>query len=386
MRDIGIVTVARSDFGIYLPLLKAIETHPDLNLRVLVSGMHCSPEFGSTEKEIEKAGFEIFERVETLVSSDTPTGIAKSIGLGVLGFAQVFSRYRPDILVLLGDRFDMLPAGLAALPFGIFIAHLHGGESTEGSIDEAIRHSLTKLSHLHFASTDGYAQRIIQMGEEPWRVTASGALGIDTIRQTKLYTPEETATHFGFSLKSPVALVTFHPVSLEYSETERHISNLLTALDTIDGQILFTYPNADTMGRIIIREIDRFCKKRSHCRAIVNAGTQRYLSLLNTVSIMIGNSSSGIIEAASFGLPVVDIGTRQQGRLRTKNVLDCPCEVAEIEKTIRQGLDLNFRDQLKNITNPYGDGYSADRIVQRLATIPLNQTLLLKRFHELSEV
>lgn len=386
IRDIAVVTVARSDFGIYLPLLQALRSHPSCNLRLLVSGMHLSPEFGLTVKDIEEAGFEIFEKIETLVSSDTPGGIAKSMGLGVIGFSQIFSRYRPDIMIVLGDRFDMLPAGLAALPFGIIMAHLHGGEATEGSIDEAIRHSLTKLSHLHFVSTKQYAQRVIQMGEAPWRVQVSGALGLDTIRHTKLWSPVETASRFGFSLTSPVALATIHPMSLEFSETERHISNLLEALDSIDCQFVFTYPNADTMGRIIIREIDQYCKKRSHCHIVMNAGTQGYLSLLNSVSIMIGNSSSGIIEAPSFNLPVVNIGTRQQGRLRANNVLDSSYEVSEIIHTIRKGLNPHFREGLKGLTNPYGDGHATERIVERLLTIPLNQHLLMKQFHELPEI
>ncbi len=386
MREIAVVTVARSDFGIYLPLLKALQAHPKCHLRLLASGMHLSPEFGLTIKDVENAGFEIFEKIDTLVSSDMPSGIAKSIGLGVLGFTQTFSRYRPDLLLVLGDRFDMLPAALAALPFGIIMAHFHGGEATEGLIDEAIRHSLTKLSHLHFVSTDQYARRVIQMGEEPWRVHNSGALGLDTIRQTECWSPEETASHFGFSLTSPTALITMHPTSLEYSETEVHISKLLLALDSIECQYIFTYPNADTMGRIIIHKIDQFCQTRSHCHIVKNAGTKGYLSLLNCVSIMIGNSSSGIIEAPSFELPVINIGTRQQGRLRAKNVLDCSYDVLEIHQTIQKGLDPAFRKTLIGITNPYGDGYAVERIIDRLMSIPLTQSLLLKKFHELPEI
>lgn len=383
MREIAVVTVARSDFGIYLPLLRAVQANPKLRLRVLVSGMHLSPKFGLTVREVEAAGFEVFERVKSLVSSDTPGGIAKSIGLGVLGFAQVFSRYRPDILVLLGDRFDMLPAAVAALPFNIPIAHIHGGEATEGLIDEAIRHSLTKFSHLHFASTEYYARRIIQMGEEPWRVTVSGALGLDAILQTKLDSPDETARRFGLSLDSPIALVIFHPETLVYERTEEHISSLLSAIDSLGLQSLFTYPNADTHGRMIIRRIDRFCAQRPRCKVIVNAGHQGYLSLLNTASVMVGNSSSGIIEAASFKLPVVNIGRRQHGRLHAENVLNCDHETSSIATAIQQALEPAFRRGLENLANPYGDGHAAERIVERLGAVPLDDALIFKRFHEL---
>lgn len=385
MKEIAVVTVARSDFGLYLPLFKAIQGHPDLCLRILVSGMHLSPEFGLTVKEIEMAGFEIFEKIESLVSSDTPSGIAKSIGLGVLGFAQVFSHYHPDILVLLGDRFDMLPAALAALPLGIPIAHIHGGEATEGSFDEAIRHSLTKLSHLHFASTEYYACRIRQMGEEPWRITISGALGIDAIRQTKLDSPEETAKRFGFLLDESVAVITFHPVTLAYQKTEQFILNLLSALDMLSIQCLFTYPNADTTNTEIIRQIDSFCTERKHCQLIANTGSQGYLSLLNVASVMVGNSSSGIIEAASFKLPVVNIGIRQRGRIHRENVLDCGYEVTEIVEAVTQALDPSFRTGLSAIVNPYGDGHAAERIVERLVSVKLGENILLKRFHELEQ-
>jgi len=385
MREIAVVTVARSDFGIYLPLLRAVRAHPDLCLRILVSGMHLSPEFGLTVQEIEKAGFEVFERIESLVSSDTPAAVAKSIGLGIQGFAQVFSRYRPDILVLLGDRFDMLPAGLAILPFHVPVAHIHGGEATEGSIDEAIRHCLTKLSHLHFASTDYYARRVIQLGEEPWRVTVSGALGLDAIREAKLENPTDVAERFGFSLESPMALITFHSVTLEHEQTERHFSALLDALDLPGLQCLFTYPNADTSGREIIQQIDRFCARRKSSKAVVSAGPQGYLSLLNTVSVMVGNSSSGIIEAASFKLPVVNIGRRQRGRVHAENVLDCGEDTREIKAALTRALDSAFRAGLAKLSNPYGDGHAAERIVERLASVPLDDTLLFKRFHELDE-
>lgn len=385
MRTVGVVTGSRADYGIYVPLLRAIVSDPSLELSLLVTGTHLSPEFGSTVSLIEADGFRVSERVEMILSSDTPEGIGKAMGLGMIGFTQVFSRYRPEILVLLGDRFDMLPAALSALPFGIPMAHIHGGEATEGLIDEAIRHSLTKLSHLHFASTEYYACRIIQMGEEPWRITISGALGIDTIRQTKLDSPEETARRFGFSLDSPVAVITFHPVTLAYQQTQRFVSNLLSALDRLGIQCLFTYPNADTASGEITRQVALFCAERKHCRLVVNAGQQGYLSLLNAASVMVGNSSSGIIEAASFKLPVVNIGLRQRGRAHPENVLDCGYEVTEIVGAMTGALDPSFRAGLANIVNPYGDGNAAERIVERLASVDLGESLLLKHFYELDQ-
>jgi len=380
MREIAIVTVGRSDFGIYTPLLRAIRSHPELHLKLLVSGMHLSPEFGLTVKEIEAAGFEVFEKVESLLSSDTAAGVAQSIGLGVLSFAQLFSRYRPDIMLLLGDRFDMLPAGLAALPFKIPIGHIHGGESTEGAMDESIRHCLTKLSHLHFPSTQVYADRIVQMGEEPWRVTVAGALALDAIRAAKLEAPAETARLFGFSLDEPSALVTFHPETLAYEHTEAHVANLLGALDKLGIQAVFTSPNSDMGGRLVRERIERFCASRTRCSFVPNVGQQDYFSLMNTVSVMIGNSSSGIIEAASFRLPVVNIGRRQAGRLRAGNVIDSGYEVHEIVASVDKGLSPEFHKSLNGLVNPYGDGHAAERIIQRLAMVALGEELISKHF------
>jgi UDP-N-acetylglucosamine 2-epimerase (non-hydrolysing)/GDP/UDP-N,N'-diacetylbacillosamine 2-epimerase (hydrolysing) len=383
MREIGVVTVARSDFGIYLPLLRAIRAHSDLRLRILVSGMHLAPEFGLTVQEVEKAGFEVFERVESLVSSDTPAAVAKSIGLGVLGFAQVFSRYRPDILVLLGDRFDMLPAALAALPFRIPIAHLHGGELTEGVMDEEIRHSISKMSHLHFVAAEPYARRLRQLGEEDWRILVSGSPALDSIRLAELMSPEEVSTQFGIDAKSPALLVTYHPVTLESEDTERGTMNLLDALSKLGLPCLFTYPNADTHGRIIIERIEKFCMEHPKSRVVKTAGQRGYYSLMKTVSAMAGNSSSGIIEAASFELPVVNIGNRQKGRIQARNVINCGYQQDEISEAIRKALDPAFRAGLRGLVNPYGDGHAVERIVKRLAEVELGKGLLVKRFADL---
>jgi len=380
MREIAVVTVARSDFGIYLPLLKAIRANPDLRLRILVSGTHLSPEFGLTVREIEEAGLEIFERIESLIASDTPAAIAKSIGLGVLGFAQLFSRYKPDILMVLGDRFDMLPAAIAALPFRIPIAHIHGGEVTEGVIDEAIRHSLAKMSHLHFVAIEPYAQRLRQMGEEDWRIVVSGALSLDLIRSSKLLSAEQILKRFGIDVRKPSLLVTYHPVTLEVEDTERQITHLLEALGKLDVPCLFTYPNADTHGSFIIHAIEDYCQTHPQSTVVENAGQQEYWSLMARVSAMVGNSSSGIIESASFALPVVNVGSRQAGRIRPRNVIDCGYERDEILQAIRQAIDPEFRAGLGDLSNSYGDGHAAERIIQRLATIRLGRKLLVKRF------
>jgi len=384
MRSIGVVTVGRSDYGIYLPLLRRIQQDPDLQLHLIVSGMHLSPEFGLTAKAIEDDGFEIGERVEMLLSSDTPEGIAKSMGLGTIGFAQTYAHFRPDILVVLGDRFEMHAAVVAALPFKIPVAHIHGGELTEGAIDEAIRHSITKMSHLHFVATKVYAQRVIQMGEEPWRVVTCGALSLDNLRTTRLLTREEFANKFSIALPEKFLLVTYHPVTLEYEQTEWQVRELLTALDAIGLPVLFTMPNADTGGRIIRRLIDEFLSKHPDSKKIENLGIQGYFSAMALAVAMVGNSSSGIIEAASFILPVVNVGNRQKGRIHGKNVIDVGYTRAEILTGIKKATSSEFRAGFSDLVNPYGDGHTAERIVDRLKKVKLDDRLLQKHFYEIS--
>jgi UDP-hydrolysing UDP-N-acetyl-D-glucosamine 2-epimerase len=383
MRSIGIVTVARSDYGIYLPVLRRINANPELELRIIAAGMHLSPEFGMTADVIEKDGFAIDERVEMLVSSDTPEGISKSIGLGIIGFSQVYARKRPDILVVLGDRFEMLAAAAASLPFSIPIAHLHGGESTEGLIDEPIRHSITKMSHLHFASAEFYAKRIMQMGEEPWRVTVSGAPSLDNLNEIELLSRDDLSTRFGIA-DEPFLLVTIHPVTLEYERTEEQAAEMLNAIGESGMQTVFTYPNADTKGRAIIEAINRFADGNPKAKCLVNVGTQAYFSLMAHAAAMVGNSSSGIIEAASFRLPVVNIGNRQRGRIHRENVIDVPCERASIAEAIRRAVSADFSKSLDGLVNPYGDGHASERIVERLKSVELD-SLIIKRFHDQQE-
>jgi UDP-N-acetylglucosamine 2-epimerase (non-hydrolysing)/GDP/UDP-N,N'-diacetylbacillosamine 2-epimerase (hydrolysing) len=386
MRSIGVVSVGRSDYGIYLPILRRVQAERDLKLTLFVSGMHLSPHFGLTVREIESDGFEIAERVEMLVSSDTPEGIAKSIGLGVIGFSQAFMRSRPDILVILGDRFDMYAAAVAALPFKIPVAHIHGGEITYGAIDDALRHSMTKLSHLHFVSTEAYRQRVEQLGEEPWRITVSGAPGLDHVHTLQFLTASELEARYHLRLDPAPLLVTFHPVTLEYEQVEWQIDELLSALEMSNLPVIFTMPNADTGNSVVRKKITGFSQTHARVWCLDNLGTQAYFSMMKHAAAMVGNSSSGILEAASLKLPVVNVGTRQGGRLRAANVIDAGYGHEEIGTAIRKATAPAFRKGLRTLQNPYGDGHAAERIVECLKTVGLDERLLAKRFFDASLV
>jgi len=376
-----VVTVGRSDYGIFLPVLREISEDPDLKLCLIATGMHLSPEFGLTVEAIENDGFNVDDRIEMLLSSDSPEGVAKSVGLGIIGFAQAYSRFQPDILLVLGDRFETLAAVTASLPYQIPVAHIHGGESTEGLIDEPIRHSI-KMSHLHFTSMERYAERVIQMGEEPWRVVASGAPALDNLLRMNLLSQAELASEHGLDMTRPTLLVTYHPVTLDSEQTGPHMSELLAALAEIDMGIIFTYPNADTRSRVIIDMVQEFVNRHEKAKIMVNLGTRAYFSVMEHATAMIGNSSSGIIEAASFKLPVVNIGDRQQGRAHGENVIDVGDSAGQIQEGIRTAVSPDFRAGLAGMTNPYGDGHAAAKIVEVLKKTPLDRNLLQKRFYE----
>jgi UDP-hydrolysing UDP-N-acetyl-D-glucosamine 2-epimerase len=382
MRAIGVVTTARSDYGIYRPILQRLQADADVQLKLFVTGMHLAPQFGLTVKTIEADGFPIADRVEMLLASDSPEGVAKSIGLGVIGFAQVFARCRPDILVVLGDRFEMYAAALAALPFTIPIAHIHGGEVTQGAIDEALRHSLTKLSHLHFVSTEDYARRVRQLGEEPWRVSVSGAPGLDNVRSIELYSPAELSQRYGVPVQPAPLLVTFHPATLEHEQAGWQATELLAALAQIKLPVVFTMANADTGGRMIQQKISDFVKTQPAAWLLDNLGTRGYFSLMRAAAAMVGNSSSGLIEAPSFELPVVKIGLRQAGRVRAANVIDVGTDRAAIVDGIRRAVQPEFRASLRGLINPYGDGTAAEKIVAQLKRVELDQRLIMKKFHD----
>ncbi|MBN1517177.1 UDP-N-acetylglucosamine 2-epimerase (hydrolyzing) [Candidatus Sumerlaeota bacterium] len=380
MRTIGVVTTSRADYGIYYPVLKAIQAEPELRLQLYVSGMHLAPVFGSTVRQIEQDGFEIIERVEMLVASDTPEAISKSMGLGTIGFAQAFARSRPDILLVLGDRFEMHAAALAALPFKIPLAHIHGGEKTEGAIDDALRHSITKLSHWHFVSTEQYARRVMQLGEDPLRVTVCGAPGLDNIASLKLLTAAELEARFPIQLEPAPLIVTYHPVTLEHEDSARQVENLLGALEDCGLPVVFTLPNADTGGAVIRECIAQFVQTHGHAYQADNLGAQAYFSLMQLAKAMVGNSSSGIIEAPSFGLPVVNIGSRQAGRVMAENVICCGYERDEIASAIKRAASDEFAAQITNCINPYDAGGAASIIIKQLKEIEITPALTHKKF------
>lgn len=382
MRTVAVVTAGRSDWGIYLPVLKAIQATNELKLQLIVTGAHSSSLYGSTISEIEAAGFDVSESVEMLMLNDSPESIAKSMGIGMLGIAQVYRRIQPDILLVLGDRFEMHAAATAAVPFKLPIAHIHGGEVTEGAIDDAFRHSITKYSHLHFVSTAAHAKRVIQLGEEPWRVTVCGAPGLDNLRTLTLLTSAELEHRLKIQFTSPPLLVTFHPVTLEFEQTDDQAEQFFAALANFDMPIIVTKPNADTSGQSILQHLDEF-GKRPNVRVVDNLGTQAFFSLMSHAAAMVGNSSSGIIETASFQLPTVNVGLRQHGRSRSRNVLDVDCRTESITEAIHQALSTEFRKRLDGMTNMYGNGNASEQIVERLKTEPINQSLLMKRFYDI---
>ena len=374
-RRIAVVTTSRADYShLYWPLVD-LQRHPDIELGVIAMGAHLSPEFGNTVNEIEKDGFPIVARIECLLSSDTDTGMAKTIGLATLGLADALTAWRPDLLLLIADRYEMLAPASVAVALRIPIAHIEGGEVSQGAIDDAVRNALTKLSHLHFTSTALARKRVIAMGEEPWRVHHAGAPSLDHLRRSKLRSREELQQRLNLDLDQPTLLIAFHPVTI-HRETTDESDALFDALAHIDGQILFVYPNSDAGSRQLIERTQAFAADRVLTRIFVNLDAVTYWSLMPHVNAMIGNSSSGIMEAASFALPVVNIGMRQQGRERAVNIIDAPASTPAILTAIKQACTLEFRGSLAGMSNPYGDGHAAERIVEQLATVDLDSLLI----------
>ncbi|MGH7356557.1 MAG: UDP-N-acetylglucosamine 2-epimerase [Candidatus Rokuibacteriota bacterium] len=379
-RRVGVVTVSRSDWGHILPVLEEIRRADDLELVLLVAGMHLEPVFGLTVRDIEAAGWRIAGRVPMDETDDSPRAIAASTARGVEGFARCFESRRSDLLVVLGDRFEMLAAAAAALPFVIPVAHIHGGEESQGATDNQIRHAITKLAHLHFASAETHAGNLRRLGEEPWRIHTVGAPGLDRVRTTARLGRDEVARAVGLPERGHWILVTFHPVTLQPDATAGHVDALLRALDKVDAPLVVTYPNADTAGRTIIERIEEFAARHPRCRLVRSLGERLYLSLLAHADVMVGNSSSGLIEAPSFALPVVNVGARQQGRLRGVNVIDVEPDADAILGGIEAALAPGFRDRLRDAPNPYGDGGAAPRIVRVLREVALDARLVEKRF------
>jgi len=383
-RKICIVTGTRAEYGLLLCLMKEIRVDPDLELQISATGMHLSPEFGLTYKEIENDGFKINKKVEMLLSSDTPVGIAKAMGLGMIGFAEAYDELKPDVVVLLGDRFEAFCAASVACVSGIPIAHIAGGEMTMGAVDEALRHSITKMSHLHFTSTHEYQKRVIQLGERPDRVFNVGGLGIDNIKNLKLLDREAFEQAIKFRLGRKNLLVTFHPVTLEYGTAMGQFQNLLDAFDELhDTKIILTKPNADADGRKIIQMIDDYVSQNSRKSvAFISLGYLRYLSGMALMDGIVGNSSSGLSEAPSFKIGTINVGDRQKGRVKAVSVIDCEPGKESILMALRRLYSKHFQNKLKEVVNPYGEGGAAKKIKKVLKETDLTN-ILKKKFHDI---
>jgi len=377
-RKIAVVTSSRADYGhLYWPL-RELSTHPDFDLQIVALGPHLSPEFGCTAREIEKDGFPIAARIECLLSSDTDVGMAKTIGLATLGLADHLDRMRPDLLLLIADRYEMLAPASVATALRIPLVHIEGGEISEGAIDNAIRNALTQLSHIHFTSTILARERVIAMGEEAWRVHRAGAPSLDHLRRSPLLAAAQVEARLGIQFARPTALIGYHPATIARDST-REAGALFAALASVPAQLLFCYPNADAGSRALIERTNSFLAARGSGHVFINLDPVLYWSLLRSVDLLVGNSSSGIMEAASFALPAVNVGIRQRGRERASNVLDADADVDAIRQAIAMAMSDDFRRPLLGMENPYGDGHAAEKIVSVLASVPLGEELLIKR-------
>jgi UDP-hydrolysing UDP-N-acetyl-D-glucosamine 2-epimerase len=380
-RKVAVFTGTRAEYGLLYWLLKDLQADSELELQLLVSGTHLSPEFGQTYTQIEQDGFYIAEKVEILLSSDSPVGTAKSMGLGVIGFADALSRLSPNVLIILGDRFEALAAAQTAMILRIPVLHLHGGEITEGAYDDAIRHAITKLSYLHCTSTEEYRQRVIQLGESPERVKNVGAIGLDHLNRGEFMAVEELSESLDFELNSPFFVVTYHPVTLANEPPETSFQALLESLDVfLDYQVILTYPNADDGGRRIIPMLEDYAAKYpKRVLAIPSLGQVRYLSAIKHAALVIGNSSSGIIEVPSFDVPTVNIGMRQKGRLAAKSVLHCEPNEMDIQQGIQTAIKRNYKASDEIISNPYGQGDASGQVVEMIKSMKFDR---IKSFYD----
>jgi GDP/UDP-N,N'-diacetylbacillosamine 2-epimerase (hydrolysing) len=379
---ICVVTGTRAEYGLLYWLMKELEKNDFFELQIIATGMHLSPEFGLTYKEIEK-DFKIDKKIEMLLSSDTAIGISKSMGLAQISFTEAYEDLKPDIILVLGDRYEIFSAVSAAMIARIPIAHLHGGEATEGLIDEAIRHSITKMSHIHFTATEEYKNRVIQLGEQPNRVFNVGGIGIENIKRLKLLTKEEFEKSINFKLNIRNILVTFHPVTLETSTAKKQFQELLNAIDELkDTNIIFTKANSDTDGRIINQMIDEYVIENKNCVAFSSLGQLRYLSALQYVDAMVGNSSSGISEAPSFKIATINIGDRQKGRIKATSVIDCKPNKKEIKDSIAKIYSDEFKSIIKDSINPYGEGGATEKIEKILKNTDL-KNIQKKEFYDI---
>lgn len=386
-RKICIVTGTRAEYGLLRPLIQKVEASENTDLQLVVTGMHLSPEFGLTYRRIEEDGFAITRKVESLLSSDTPSGIGKSTGLGLIGFSDALADLQPDLLVLLGDRFEILAAAIAALYARIPVAHIHGGETTEGAFDEGIRHAITKMAHLHFVAAEDYQRRVIQLGEDPQRVFKVGALAIDGIQQTRLLGKEALEEDLGFRFGVKTLLITFHPVTLELNTSEQQIDALLNACRRLnpDVHFIFTMPNADTDGRVIIKKIENFVAEMGpRALAATSLGQLRYWSAISHADAVVGNSSSGLLEAPSFKVPTVNIGDRQKGRIMAASVLNCEPDEAAILAAIKEAFGEKFQATMPQVVNPLEEGGACEKIFDVISKFSLSGGMLKKTFNDLA--
>lgn len=384
MKKIGVITGTRAEYGLLKPLMERIKNDEELELYLIVTGMHLSPEFGLTYKDIVQDGFIINDKVEMLLSSDTPEGICKSIGLGIINFSTIFSKQSIDLLIVLGDRFEILAAVEAAYTFRIPIAHLHGGELTQGVIDDGFRHAITKMSTLHFVSTETYKKRVIQLGEQPMYVHNVGAIGTENIKKMKLLTKEELEQQLNFRLSNKYAVVTYHPITLKGICSSYAMNEFLEALHEFPQiRFIFTKANADTDGRIINKMIDDYVKENKNCISFTSLGQLRYFSALKYCSFVIGNSSSGLLEAPTFKIPTINIGERQKGRIEAKSVINCGETKEEIVNAIRHGISLEFRKHLRFIVNPYEKDNTLENIIANIKQFLSAERKIGKVFNDL---
>ncbi|MDP2820551.1 MAG: UDP-N-acetylglucosamine 2-epimerase [Polaromonas sp.] len=384
-RKICVITGTRAEYGLMRWVMQGIKDDPELTLQIIATGMHLSPEFGLTYREIEKDGFQIDRKVEMLTSSDTPVGIAKSMGLGLIGFSDALNELQPDLIVVLGDRFEIFSAVTAALVARIPVAHLHGGESTEGAFDEALRHSITKMSHLHFVAAEEYRQRVVQLGEQPERVFLVGGLGVDNIKRLKILDRATLEASLNFKLGQKNLLITFHPATLEATTAVDQMAELLAALAPLrDTQLIFTMPNADTDGRELIRMVEQFVAQHPNARAYISLGQLRYLSCIAQVDGVVGNSSSGLTEVPSFKKGTINIGDRQRGRLHAETVINCEPNRLDITASLQKLYSPEFQASLNHVANPYGEGGASKRVVETIKQYSIDG-IAKKAFYDLPE-
>ena len=386
-RKICVVTTARADYGLLYWLMKEIDEDPELELSLIATGMHLSSEFGLTVNEIANDGFHIDMRIEMLLSSNSEIGIVKSMGVAMISLADALQQIAPDIVVILGDRFEIVPVALAAVVFKIPVAHIHGGETSQGAIDEAFRHAVTKMASIHFPANDTYRNRILQMGEPPELTFNFGAPGLDSIYRLSMFNKKELEESLQFRLDGTVALVTFHPVTIEFGTALVQVNNLLKAIEETDIRAVFTKANADADGSIINGRLAEFCQNDpENFKLFDSLGQKRYLSCMKNLDLMLGNSSSGLIEAPSFRLPVVNIGDRQKGRMRAANVIDVGNSIAEIKGGIGRAISMDFRKSIETMVNPndvFQDGKTSRRIKEQLKIVEISEKMLKKEFRDI---